>query len=136
MTIQPKHYGFTLIELMIVVTIIGILAAIASPTYQRFTERARFTQVTSATSAIKSAVEICAQVSGDIAQCSGGSNGIPSDILPAQDIVGITTSNGIISATKALNLRVPDPGTFTLTPVIQTNGTIIWQTNCDPMELC
>lgn len=133
-----KEYqnGFTLIELMIVVTIVGILVAVASPTYQSFTQRARFTQVTSATSVSKAAVEICFQTFQDINQCDGNSNAIPANINAGQSVTGIATSNGIITATKATDLNVPEPGTYTLTPVILNNGAIQWNPVCNPASLC
>ena len=59
MQIQTKkQQGFTLIELMIVVAIIGILAAVALPAYQTYTQRARFSEVVLATTPYKSAFEV------------------------------------------------------------------------------
>jgi prepilin-type N-terminal cleavage/methylation domain-containing protein len=94
--------GFSLIELMIVVAIIGILAAIAIPSYQNYTHRAKFTEVIQATLPFKLAVEVCAREANDLTNCANGENGIPPAIDNADTIKSyvksITVDNGVITA--------------------------------------
>jgi type IV pilus assembly protein PilA len=96
--------GFTLIELMIVVAIIGILAAVAIPAYSDYTKKAKATELVQGTSALKTAVEICM---GDFpnsydTECAAGSNGIPAN-LPDAAATGIDgTSATVLSGTKVI----------------------------------
>ena len=119
--------GFTLIELMIVVAIIGILAAIALPAYQNYTKKAEFTETINSTAAVKSAVEVCAQIEGfaNIGNCDGGTNGIPNNIAGT-----LVTTDGEIVATH------PTHGTYTLTPGAGANGAVDWTYACSDAQLC
>ena len=74
-----RQSGFTLIELMIVIAIIGILAAVAVPQYQQFTLRAKFSEIALAASEFKVAAEV-AVARGDVttlAELDAGTNGLP-----------------------------------------------------------
>lgn len=122
--------GFTLIELMIVVAIIGILAAVAMPAYQNYTLKAKFAEVVSAAGPYKTAVELCASDNNGVANCSGGAFGIPATAGTSGTYVGsVSTTAGVITATALGTTGTPVGGltgqTYTLTPTF-ANGATSW----------
>ncbi len=83
-----RQGGFTLIEIMVVIVIIGILALIAVPQYNVFSQRAEFTELVSAASPLRTSVEIAIQTRGpaDLEALDGGADaamGIPATVVAA-----------------------------------------------------
>ncbi|HHO2169853.1 TPA: pilin [Aeromonas hydrophila] len=130
---MKKQSGFTLIELMIVVAIVAILAAVALPAYQNYTAKAKFTEVVAATGAAKASVELCYNNLSTLTGCSGGSNGIPANITTTTgNLASLSTTDGVITATAIGASNAPVNGlkgqTYILTPTI-TNNKVIWSNN-------
>ena len=117
--------GFTLIELMIVVAIIGILAAVALPAYQDYTIRAKVSELILATGSAKISIEECAQTDNTIAGC-----GLKTSVAvgPNTKVSGsAVTANGTIKvAGSGVVSSVGTTITIMLTPSFG-NGAITWQ---------
>ena len=117
--------GFTLIELMIVVAIIGILAAVALPAYQGYVKKAKFAEVISISDGYKTAVALCMTDLGAPAGCTAGTNGIPANPAATGNLLaGGTVTDGVITLTG-----VAGAGSYTYiaTPANNAaNSAIIW----------
>ncbi len=128
---MKKTHGFTLIELMIVVAIIGILAAVALPAYQNYSNRAAFSELVLAVTPRKTAVELAIQTRSpaNTAALMGGALGIPADVAVAATTHGAAVSGGMITMTWRTDSGAPLANTtYTLTaggitpPVQWTEG--------------
>ena len=122
MAMKKAQQGFTLIELMIVVAIIGILAAVAIPAYQDYTIKAKVGNALSAVDSIKTAIATCAQEAGGVlASCDTTAELGGFTFTPTKEVasVAITATSAAIVATLGTGIGTGVDGlAITFTPAV------------------
>jgi len=126
--IRRIYKGFTLIELMLIVAIIGILAAIALPAYLDFTTRTKVSELVLAASKFRTDVADKAQQDGGVL----ASSGVGLTVVPIGKISGgSVTDAGVITIAGSVATIGVDVS-ITLTPTMHPTGKITWVCSTDP----
>ena len=134
---QIKQHGFTLIELMIVIAIIGILAAVALPAYQNYTTKAKFSEVVAAGVSARQAMDICYQTTGALSSCTNATEiGVNLSTLNG----GLYVNSVAIASSQIVTTGTADVASknYVLTATA-AGGTLTWAntgSSCIAAGLC
>ncbi|MDP3421564.1 MAG: prepilin-type N-terminal cleavage/methylation domain-containing protein [Thiobacillus sp.] len=130
---RKVQQGFTLIELMIVVAIIGILAAVAIPQYQDYTTRAKLSKALAAVASVKTAIAVAAQEIGTYPTtwASAGLSSTPTSTTEATFGSAPGTGGAIVITLQNINSSL-NGRTVTFTPAALAAGqtNISWGVAC------
>lgn len=133
-----KARAFTLVELLIVIAIIGLLAAIALPAYNGYIKKSAYAEVLGGMAPYKAAITDCFQTTASLSGCNAGAQSIPQAFSGKTEgaLNGLTVTGGVITATPNAYKGVLQTDTCRLVATPATSNTDYLQWAYDAGYAC